>query len=107
MPGVAEQECPPLAESVGDAMVDAVRGEPMDLLNLDAHPLDHALTHIVPRQVVVPLRRIGAHRTNETRPPLVFERKDEEKIGRVEGAVQFAVHHGAAGVDIGDVNRWL
>ena len=59
MPGVAEQKCPPLAESVGDAMVDAVRREPMDLLDLDAHPLDHALTHVIPRQPVVLLRRTG------------------------------------------------
>ena len=67
----------------------------------------HALAHVVPRQVVVLVLGVGAHRANETRAPVVLQRKDDEKIGRVQGAVQFAVHHRAARVDVGDIKEMV
>ena len=59
--GVAEQERAALAEMIGDAMVHAVGREPVHALDVDAHPLDHALAHVVPRQVLVlGVRRLRA-----------------------------------------------
>ena len=78
----------PFAETIGDAMVDAVGREPVHALDVDAHPLDHALAHVVPRQVVVLVFGILAHRADEPRAPFVLQRKDGEKIGRVEADVQ-------------------
>ena len=68
---------------------------------------DDALTHVGPRQVVVLVFGVGANGADETRAPLVLQRKDDEKIGGVQGAVQLAVHHRAARVDVGDVKQMV
>ena len=77
----------------------------MHALNVDTHPLDDALTHVVPRQVVVLVLGIRANCANETGASIVLQWKDDEKIGSVQCAVDLAVHYRAARVDIGDVKE--
>ena len=75
----------PLAEPIGDPMMHAVGREPVHALDVDAHPLDHALAHIVPRQVLVLVfGLLIAHRADEPRAAFVLQRKDGKKIGRVQ-----------------------
>ena len=98
----------PLAETIGDAMVHAVGREPVHALDVDAHPLDHALAHVVPRQLVLLVfGLLIAYRADEPRAPFVLQRKDREKIGRVQADVQLAVHRRAARLDIGDVKEMV
>ena len=104
---VAKQKGTLLAELVGDSVVDVVCREPMHAFDIDAHPLNHVLTHIVPCQVVALVLGVRAHRANETRTPIILERKDEEKVGAVQCAVQFAIHDRAARVDIRDVKEMV
>src|SRR5829696_3343700 len=63
---VAKQEGAPLAKAIGDAMVHAIGRKPADALNLDGHPLEGTLAHVVPGQVSALTSVIGTHRPNET-----------------------------------------
>src|SRR2546423_475368 len=69
---VSEQERTPFAELIGDPMVHAVRREPIDALNVDVHPLDDTLTHIVPREILVLMLGTRAHGADETRAPVAL-----------------------------------
>ena len=103
--GVAEQERAALPEPIGDPMVHVIGREPVHALDVDAHPLDHAPADVVPRQVLVLLSGVRAHGADEPRVPLLLQRKDGEKIGRVQGDVQLAVHRRSARFDVGDVEQ--
>src|ERR1700736_6894191 len=72
MRSVAEHERTTLAEMIGDPMVHAVGREPVHALDVDAHPVDHALAHVVPRQVLVLVLGFFAHRANEPRTRLAL-----------------------------------
>ena len=48
-----------------------------------------------------------AHGADEPRAPLALQRKDGEKIGRVQGDVQLAVHRRPARFDVGDVEEMV
>ena len=82
----------PLRKLIGDPMVHAVGREPVHALDVDAHPFDHALAHVVPRQVVVLVLGVLAHCADQPRAPVALQREDGEKIGRVQRDVQLAVH---------------
>src|SRR5262245_13213170 len=41
--GVAQQECAPAAEPVGDSMVHAIGREPVHALDVDPEPVEHAV----------------------------------------------------------------
>ena len=103
--GVAEQERATFAEMIGDPMVHAVGREPVHALDVDAHPLDHALAHVVPRQVLALVFGFLAHGADEPRAPLALQREDGEKIGRVQADVQLAVHHRSARFHVGDIKE--
>jgi hypothetical protein len=59
--GVADQERATLAEMIGDPMVHVIGREPVHALDVDSHPLDHALAHVVPRQFPVLVFGFLAH----------------------------------------------
>ena len=103
--GVAEQERTPVAEMIGDPMVHAVRREPVHALDVDRHPLDHTLAHVVPRQGLVLVFGFLADRPDETRTPLGLQRKNGEKIGRVQGDVHLAVHRRSVRLHVGDIEE--
>src|SRR6202012_2271707 len=51
--GVAEEEDAAAAEVFGDAMVHAVAGEPIDVLDVDVDPIEDVLGDVVPGELVV------------------------------------------------------
>ena len=53
--GVAEEEGAVVAEAFGDAMVDAVGGEPVHALDVDRNPVEDALGDVLPGEVVARL----------------------------------------------------
>ena len=87
---VAQQKRPTLAEMIGHPMVHAVGRKPVHAADIDAHPFDDALAHVVPREVLVLTLGLLPHRANEPRSPIPLQREDGEKISRVEGNVHLA-----------------
>ena len=94
--GVAEQEGAAVAEVFGDAVVDAVGGEPVHALDVDVNPVEDALGDVVPGEIVVGLFGLFvANGADETDAAVVVEREDGEEVGVVESDVEFAVGDGA------------
>ncbi len=48
MRGVAENERTTVAETIGDSMMHPVGREPVHVRDVDVHPLEHVLAHVVP-----------------------------------------------------------
>ena len=102
---VAEHERAILAKTVGHAMVHAVGREPVHAPDVDPYPFDHALAHIVPRQVLVPTFGFIPHCADEPRTPVALQWEHREEIGSVQRDVQFAVQRRSACLDVGDVEQ--
>ena len=95
-----------VAEVLGDAVMDAVGGEPVDPLDVDVDPVEDALGDVVPGEVVVGLFRLFvANRADEADAATVVEREDGEEVGVVERDVELAVGDRARGLDVGDVEE--
>src|SRR5580692_495089 len=62
------------------------------MFDVDAHPFDHLLAHVVPGQLFLPVFGILTHRANESHPPLAFQWEDGEKLALVQADVYIAVH---------------
>jgi len=101
--GVAGEECAALPEVGDDAMVDVIRGEPVDALDVDAEMREHLLADVVPGEPTRTLRRLGLHGADEPRLALAREREHCEEIRFVERHVQLVIHDGAGGLRVGDV----
>src|SRR5262249_58202435 len=76
MGGVTQQERAPFLEAVGDAMMDAIRREPVDTLNIEAHAAEEILTDVVPGQRLLLRRRLLAHDADEPHAPVALQRED-------------------------------
>jgi hypothetical protein len=76
-------------------------------VDVDAHPVDDAPAHVAPRQVFVLVLGVHAHGADQPRAPVLLQRKDGEKIARVQCGVQLAVHCRAARFDVGDVEEMI
>src|SRR5207253_970304 len=50
---------------------------------------------------------LHAYRANQPGTALVLQREHKQKVGRVQRAVQLAIHDGAARVDISDVKEMV
>ena len=104
--GVAEEEDAAAAEVFGDAVMDAVGGEPVDALDVDVDPVEHAFGDVVPGEIVAGLFGLFvANGADEADAAVVVQRKDGEEVGVVERDVKLAVGDGAVGDDVGDVEE--
>ncbi len=107
MGGIAQQEDAPLAEAVGDAMMDAVGREPVHRANFHFHMLDGAGAHILESQGLRMRGAVAAHGPDQSRPALAFQRKHRQEVGLVQIDMQFAIKRRAGGVDVSDVEQLL
>jgi hypothetical protein len=80
---VAEQKLATFPEPVGDSMMHAISRKPVHAPDVDAHPLDHRLANVAPRQILVLMLGVLAYRANESSASLVLQREHGEKIGPV------------------------
>ncbi len=80
MRGVANQERAALAEIIRDAMVDAVVRKPIYALHVDAHPFDHALADVIPRQIFVLAFKFLAHSADKTHAAFGLQRENGQKF---------------------------
>ncbi len=104
--GIAEQKGAAVAEVLGDAMMDAVGGEPVDALDVDVNPVEDALGDVLPGEVVAGLfGLLVAYRADEANAAVVVERKDREEVRVVERDVELAVGDRAGGLNIRDVEE--
>jgi hypothetical protein len=95
------------AKLIRHAMVHVICREPVDELDVDAHPLDDALADVVPGQRVAPVRDLISDGSDEPGAMCTIQRKHGEKVRSVERDVDIAVHHRATRIDIGDVEQML
>ena len=103
--GIAGQECTAFPKVIGHPMVHAVGRKPVYALNVDTHPLHHALAHVAPVQFVPLLFGFLAYCADEPRAPFALQREDGEKIGSVQAHVYFAIHGRSAAFHVGDVKK--
>ena len=107
MRGVAQQERASLAKLLRDAMMNAVGRKPIDAFHFDLEILNGAAPHIFKLKMLVVLRRIVAHRTDQPRSAGVLQREHREEVGVIEVDVQFAVHRGSGGLDIRNIEQMV
>jgi len=103
--GVSKEECATLAEPIGDTMMHVVGREPVYALDLDVHPVNDSRAHVVPGEVLAVTFGVGAHGPDEARPAVCLQRKDGQKIARIQRGVELAIHHGAARGDVRNVEQ--
>src|SRR5207253_9367605 len=102
---VAEEKGAALSEARRDAMVHVVRREPVHAPDIDAQPLQEALAHLVPTELLAFLLRLGANGADQPGAAFSLEREDGGKVALVDGDVQLAVHERPAGLDVSDVEK--
>jgi len=78
---IAQQKCAAVPEFRNDAVVDVIRREPIDPLDVDADPLDDAPADVVPSELVVRNVRLFLDRPDQTRARFALQRENAEKIG--------------------------
>src|SRR5439155_19496445 len=105
--GVADEKRPTGTETVGDAMMHAIRREPVHPRDVNPHPVDDTLADVVPRQLIVLMLALVANGADEPRAPIAVQREHAEKIGPVESDVHLSVHARSAAADVGDAERLL
>src|SRR6185437_1013231 len=104
--GVAEQENAAVAEVLSNAVVDAVRGEPVHALDVDLNPVEDALGDVVPGKIVIGLFGLFvANGADKTDAAVVVQREDGEEVGVVESDVEFAIGDAAGRSDVCDVEE--
>src|SRR5207244_6804328 len=104
---VAEEKGAALSEARRDAVVHVVRREPVHAPDIDAQPLQEALAHLVPTELLAFLLRLGANGADQPGAAFSLEREDGGKVALVDGDVQLAVHQRPAGLDVSDVEKVL
>ena len=62
-------------------MVNVIRREPIDPLDVDGDPLDDAPADVVPSELVVRTVRFFLDRPDQTRARFALQRENAEKIG--------------------------
>ena len=109
MRGVAQEKGATVAEVLGDAVMDAVGGEPVDVLDVNVDPVEDAMGDVVPGDVgslsFGLLGLIVANGAYEADATVVVEGEDGEEVGVVEGDVELAIGDRAARLDVGDVEE--
>ena len=105
MCGVAHEERTTVAEPLGHTMVHAIGREPVHAVDVDVHPLDYPLCHIVPGQVVAVMRDVVADGSDESHAMVAGHGEQREEIGAVERGVYVAVDSRSAGIDIGHIEQ--
>src|SRR6266851_686245 len=105
--GVAEEEDAPAPETSRHSVMDPVGREPLHSRDVDAHPLQEPLAHIVPARFHALLLHIGTDGADQPCAPLVCEREDRGEVARVQRHVQLAVHQRSARLDVGYVEKML
>lgn len=86
-------------------MVHAIGREPVHAVDVDAHPLDHPLCHIVPGQVVAVVGGLVANGSDEPHAMVAGHREQREEIGAVEGDVYVTVNGRSACIDVCHVEQ--
>src|SRR5215472_11089000 len=107
MRGVAQYECAAFAEMIRDPVMYAVSREPVHALDIDLHPIDHALAHIVPGQIRVIVFRFLAYRADQPRSALCLQREYGQKVGDVQSDMNPSVERFSAPFHVGDVEQML
>src|SRR5437762_735928 len=105
--GIADEEDAPMAETRRDAVVYVVGREPVHAADVDAQPLQKALAHVVPAEILALLLRLGANGTDQPGAALFLEREDGGEIALVDRNVQLAVHQRPVRLHVSDVEEML
>ena len=100
--GIAEEEGPPSTELHGDAVMDVVGREPVHLVDIDVHLVEHSSADVIPRELMVALCRL-MHDADETCASSALERKHRQKVCTLEIDVNLAVHRRSRALDVGHV----
>ena len=74
---VTGYECMPSSKMIRDAMVHVIGREPVHVPDVDAHPSNDLLAHVVPREILVLMLELLSHGADQPRASLPFEWKDE------------------------------
>src|SRR5580700_9292635 len=100
MRGVAQQERSTLAKLLRDAMMNAVGRKPIHLLYFNPKIVKGSALHVFKFKMLVILRHVIAHRTDQTRSAALLQREHREKVRIIEVDVQFAIHGRSGSLDI-------
>ncbi|VVO38608.1 hypothetical protein PS718_05587 [Pseudomonas fluorescens] len=104
---VAEQKRPPAAKMFSHAVVHAVSGKPVDVLDVHFQVFDGAAADIRKLQSFGALRTFVAHRADQSRAAFAGQWKHCEKVRFVQIQMQLTIHRRAAGLDIRHIENLL
>lgn len=105
MAGIAQQKRPALAKMLGNAVMDVIGREPVDLGDVDFQLFDHARADVSESKALALMQAHVTDRADQPSAPGSRQRKDGQEIGFVQIDMQFAIDGRAAPLDIGDIEN--
>jgi len=90
-------------EMLRDSVMDAVRREPVHLLDLDLEGIDRRSGHVIERERFSVLGSFITHHADQTHATFALHWNDQDEISFVEGDIHLSVDGRTASFDIGDI----